>query len=121
VIDTIIAGATAVTDWFSAHPTVGAVVYAWTFGVCATQAAKRYYPVTWDGGRVKRVSQSTATLTAGVFAWWTWPATAMHAIPYAALVGMACPQVYTVAKWLLPNLMARWGWGSIVERKADKA
>jgi hypothetical protein len=32
---------------------------------------------------------------------------------------LSCPQVYTLLKWLLPNVLRRWGWDCIQEKKAE--
>lgn len=119
MIEPIVNGATLLADWFAAHPALSTTAWSLSCGVVATQGAKRWYPIWWPVVRVKQVSQSIAMVSAGAFAYMTWPSD--HALPYAALIGLACPQVYTYLKLLLPNLMRRWGWACIVEQKADKA
>lgn len=106
--------------WFGTHPAVGAVVLAWLFGICVTQGCKRFYPLDWSVTRVKRVSQTVAIVSAGVFAYRLWPADTSRAFEFALLAGMACPQVYTALKLVLPNVMRRWGWSCIQERKERK-
>lgn len=119
MIETIVNGATLVVGWFAAHPEFSTAAWAWACGIVATQSAKRWYPIAWSARRVKLWSQSIATVVAGIFAYKTWPST--HAFPFAALIGLSCPQIYVAAKFALPSLMRRWGWACIVEQKADKA
>mgnify|MGYP007011026921 CR=1 FL=1 len=105
------------STWFGDHPSVSAVVLAWLFGICVTQGFKRFYPVEWSVTRVKRVSQTIAIVSASTFAFRLWPAGAPRAFEFSLLAGMACPQLYTALKLLLPNVMRRWGWSCIQERK----
>lgn len=107
-------------DWLEAHPAVGAVAFGWVFGISVTQAAKRYYPLTWSVARVKRTSQALASIAAGVFAWRVWPATNPMALDFALLAGMACPVVYTLLKALLPQMLKSWGWTQIAANRAAK-
>jgi hypothetical protein len=103
--------------WFGEHPAVGAVVYGWLFGICTTQALKRYYPLSWSVARVKRTSQACAAICAGVFAWRVWPSARPNGIEFAVLAGMSCPMIYTCLKAALPNILRSWGWKQIAWRR----
>jgi hypothetical protein len=116
VIDVIVRG----VDWIEAHPAVGAVVYGWVFGICVTQAAKRYFPLDWSPTRVKRTAQAIAVVSAGVFAWRVWPATNLLAFDFALLAGLSCPVIYTCLKVALPNVLRGWGWKEITWNRISK-
>ena len=106
--------------WFEAHEGARAFCLAVVFGILFTQAVKYRLPACWDKTRVKRASHLVAILSAGGMALWLWPGKATLALPYALLAGMACPPTYTTLKWALPNLLRRWGWDCVQERKLEK-
>lgn len=122
MIDVILRLGHAVPEWFAAHPAAGAIIYGWLFGVVVTQGAKRFYPLAWieSPDSVKRASQLIATASAGLFAFSVWPVESPLRWQFALLCGMACPQVYTALKWLLPNIAARWGWAQMAWSRATK-
>lgn len=103
------------------HESIRAVLLGWFFAIPATQAIKLWFPPWYDVLRVKRTTQLFAVMISAAVTFIAWPVATPHGIVYAIMSGMSCPQLYTALKWLLPNLMARWGWTCIKEKKIERA
>ena len=117
MIDAIQAAFERAEAWFEIHPSISAFFVGWCLAIPLTQFAKRFYPANWSDLRVKLVSQTIAIVSATAMTFHMWPDESPHGFAFALLSGMSAPQAYSGLKIILPNLMRRWGWDCIQEKK----